>query len=380
MKSEDVVFFFGAGASAPFGIPTMRKFVTDFEEFLNENAEKIERDFYSDIKQTLKNKIHREVDLEAVFTVIDGISNYNDPEKLGMLALYFMTEQRKHFPTFENVETCKKLKLKFQDFVNKKCNIPNTFTEIAKVYRDFFNRFAIELGSYDLNGEFAYNSNWVIFTTNYDICLEYYWRQVANIGIDTNFMLDQRTGRSILRPKSILAEPNKMKLFKLHGSFNWLIDEKTHEVIEVTAKGNSLIGTSYAGELMVYPIAEKELYLEPYVSMLVRLNRELEKHPIWVVIGYSFNDPVIQEIFIKNWSPQKHSLILIHPEAREIGAKKLSDINITPIEKYFGLTDTQVEISGKRIDYRQVNHQIIHKLKENPKFGWNQDPVQVHVK
>ena len=82
--------------------------------------------------------------------------------------------------------------------------------------------------------------------------------------------------------------------------------------------------------------------------MLVRLNRELEKHPIWVVIGYSFNDPVIQDIFIKNWSPQKHNLILIHPEAGEIGAKKLSDINITPVEKYFGLTDTQVEISGKK--------------------------------
>ncbi len=40
MKSEDVVFFFGAGASAPFEIPTMRQFVTDFKGFLNENAEK----------------------------------------------------------------------------------------------------------------------------------------------------------------------------------------------------------------------------------------------------------------------------------------------------------------------------------------------------
>jgi hypothetical protein len=291
-----------------------------------------------------------------------------------------MAEQKKHFPTFEHVVTSKKLKLKFQDFINDKCNIPKTFIKIAKVYRDFFNRFAIELGSYDTSGEFAYNSNWVIFTTNYDICLEYYWRQVANVGIDTNFMLDQRTGKSILRPNSILAEPNKMKLFKLHGSFNWLIDEKTREVIEVTEKGNSLIGTSYAGELMVYPIAEKELYLEPYVSMLVRLNRELNKHPIWVVIGYSFNDPVIQEIFIKNWSPQKHSLILVHPEAGEVCTKKLSDIHATPIEKYFGLTDAQVEISGKKVDYRQVNHQIIHKLKENPKFSWNQDPVQVRVK
>ena len=47
----------------------------------------------------------------------------------------------------------------------------------------------------------------------------------------------------------------------------------------------------------MYPIAEKELYLEPYISMLVRLNRELKRKKVWLVIGYSFNDPVIQEIF-----------------------------------------------------------------------------------
>ena len=93
LGTEDVVFFFGAGASAPFGIPTMGQFVVDFEKFLNANAERKERELYSDIKQTLETKIHRNVDLEAVFTVIDGIIHYDDPEKLGMLALYFETDQ-----------------------------------------------------------------------------------------------------------------------------------------------------------------------------------------------------------------------------------------------------------------------------------------------
>jgi hypothetical protein len=97
LESNDVVFFFGAGASAPFGIPTMGQFVLDFEKFLNENADKKERDLYSDVKQTLETKIHRNADLEAIFTVIDGIINYDDPEKLGMLALYFETERKKQF-------------------------------------------------------------------------------------------------------------------------------------------------------------------------------------------------------------------------------------------------------------------------------------------
>jgi len=375
LESGDVVFFFGAGASSPFGIPTMEQFVVDFEEFLNENADKKERELYSDIKKTLETKIHRRVDLEAVFTVIDGIINYDNPEKLGMLALYFEIERRKQFPNKEHVRTCQKLKLKFQNFIKDKCDIPETFTKIEKVYKDFFNRIALELGSYARTENYAYNPSWNMFTTNYDTCLEYFWREIVQVNLDTNFMYDRIRKRDILRPNSILAEPSRViKLFKLHGSFNWLIDEQTGDVIEVTEKGSSLMGRSYTEELMLYPIAEKELYLEPYISMMVRLNRELKRKPVWIIIGYSFNDTVIQEIFHRNWSPSKH-LILVHPKATEILSKNLSGIDGDPLEKYFGLTEPESITGGKSADYRQVNHQLIHKLKDQPKFSWNQDPV-----
>jgi hypothetical protein len=371
LDSGNIVFFFGAGASAPFGIPTMKQFVNDFEEFLLENAEKKEREMYSDIKKTLENKTHRHVDLEAIFTVIDGIVNYDNPEKLGMLALYFESERKKHFPTTEHVETCNKLKAKFQNFIKEKCDIPGTFPKIEKVYSDFFNRIALELGTYDTRGKYVFNSNWNIFTTNYDVCLEYYWRTLIQINLDTAFMFDKRRSKCIMRPNSILANPpGVIKLFKLHGSINWMIDEKTGDVIEVSEKGHSLMGASYTGEMMLYPISEKELYLEPYISMLVRLNRELERKAIWIVIGYSFNNPVIQEIFRKNWSTNKH-LILIHPKANEIFNRQLKGIVGDSIEKYFGLTESSAITGDKMVDYRQLNHQLNHKLVDQPKYQWN---------
>ena len=374
LDSGNVVFFFGAGASAPFGIPTMKQFVNDFEELLFENAEKKEREMYSDIKKTLENKTHRHVDLEGIFTVIDGIINYDNPEKLGMLALYFESERKKHFPTAEHVETCNKLKVKFQNFIKEKCDIPGTFPKIEKVYGDFFNRIALELGNYDTHGKYFFNSNWNIFTTNYDVCLECFWRTIVQINLNTVFKHDPRRNKSIMDPYSILANTRgEIKLFKLHGSISWLIDEKTGDVIEVSEKGHSLMGTSYAGEMMLYPISEKELYLEPYISMLVKLNRELERKAIWIVIGYSFNDPVIQEIFRKNWSTNKH-LILIHPNANEIFNRQLKGIVGDSIEKYFGLTESLAITGDKRFDYRQVNHQLIHKLVEHPKYQWNQEP------
>jgi len=164
VTSSDIVFFFGAGASAPFGIPTMKQFVVEFEKYLNENAEKSERTLYSDIKTTLNEKLGKEVDLEGVFTVIDGIINYT-PERLGLLSLY-LTESRRNFP---NMEICKNLKEKFQKFVKEKCVIPaESYGKIQMVYQDFFNRIAVELGEKSSKRDYAWNTSWTIFTTNYD--------------------------------------------------------------------------------------------------------------------------------------------------------------------------------------------------------------------
>jgi hypothetical protein len=56
---------------------------------------------------------------------------------------------------------------KFQAFVKEKCEIPEeSFGRITQVYRDFFNRFSLELGGRIHHGrDCAWNSNWTIFTT-----------------------------------------------------------------------------------------------------------------------------------------------------------------------------------------------------------------------
>jgi hypothetical protein len=141
-------------------------------------------------------------------------------------------------------------------------------------------------------------------------------------------------------------------------------------------KGSSLIGRKYVGELMLYPIAEKQLYFEPYISMLVRLNRELERKNVWIVIGYSFNDLVIKSIFLKHSTEKKH-LILVHPNAEAILNQRLSGIKskISPIQQHFGLCEKKT-ISGLGSQtFSQVNHQIMHKLVDGePRFRWDQFP------
>jgi len=181
----------------------------------------------------------------------------------------------------------------------------------------------------------------------------------------------------ILDPEKLLMDEIGMQLFKLHGSVNWLIEKGSGRVIEVTERGRSLMGREYEGEMMIYPIAEKELYLDPYISMLLRLNRELEKKPVWVVIGYSFNDPIVREIFLRKSNKRKH-LILVHPKANDVFNQRLRSIKAQPslMKTWFGLSDEQVLVGeGKTEGYKKVNHQIIHLLKETPRFRWEDYPV-----
>jgi hypothetical protein len=371
ISSSEIVFFFGAGASAPFGIPTMKQFVTDFETLLAENASKDEQLTYRNIKEILEKRMKREVDLEAVFTVIDGILNYNI-ERLSLLSLYCATEFNP--PNAADIEICSLLKRRFQTFVKEKCVIPEeSFPKIAAVYHDFFNRFALELGGEVRHGaKYAYCQTWSIFTTNYDLCLESYWRGASGIGIDTGFEFNRQRNVNVLRAPRLLQENAGIQLFKLHGSVDWLIEKGTNDVLEVeTVKVQSHLGRKYEGEMMIYPIAEKELYADPYISMLLRLNRELERRSVWVVIGYSFNDPIIREVFIRRSSGNKR-LLLVHPDANSVWKNKVSLIKGTvhPIQRKFGLDDS----------YRQVNHQIIHNLKKDLEFGENDfpDPERGH--
>ena len=186
VNSSQVLFFFGAGASAPFGIPTMKQFVIDFEKQLEETASGEERKAYAKIKRTLQKRLNQPVDLEGIFTVIDGIINYH-PERLGLLPIYLATKIIP--PNADVVSICVSLKEKFQQFVKEKCAMPsNRLDQIKDVYHDLFNRFSIEFGGSQVHhGDCYWDSNWTIFTTNYDLCLEYYLREVAESGISTGF-------------------------------------------------------------------------------------------------------------------------------------------------------------------------------------------------
>jgi NAD-dependent SIR2 family protein deacetylase len=76
IDSYHISFFFGAGASAEFGIPTMKKLAEDYRMLLDhqENLTN-EQKVYNDIVENLKNDMGPDVDIEAVFLSLMACAN-----------------------------------------------------------------------------------------------------------------------------------------------------------------------------------------------------------------------------------------------------------------------------------------------------------------
>jgi hypothetical protein len=112
--------------------------------------------------------------------------------------------------------------------------------------------------------------------------------------------------------------------------------------------------------MMIYPLQQKELYFEPYITMFTQLNRELKARTNWVIIGYSFNDPVIQEVFIRN-SDKTKKIVLVHPFAPKIREEKLGSVsfeNFSTLNQNFG-----------EENYREVNLKLIRQFKRNTTYS-----------
>jgi hypothetical protein len=86
--SDDILFFFGAGTSAAFGIPTMSYITDAFRSEINSNGSSDERKVYDEILNLLQRDLGSDgADIEAVFSVIDGLKEYKI-ENIGELSLY----------------------------------------------------------------------------------------------------------------------------------------------------------------------------------------------------------------------------------------------------------------------------------------------------
>lgn len=135
-----------------------------------------------------------------------------------------------------------------------------------------------------------------IYTPNYDLAFEF---SLDKLGIEykdgfsgfVNRLFDPRT----------LQGKEKTGLIKIHGSVNWIVeDRKVKEVQPKFKEGKVIIDDTVP--VLIYPTSHKlyQTYSTPYSELMRHMLDEMETGKnVVIVLGYKYGDDHINEILLK---------------------------------------------------------------------------------
>ena len=261
--SEKVSFLIGAGFSAPFGVPTMGPFYSDFI------AEAQVR--YPHLASSLSRAIRKagdEPDLESLLSVLNaalGLESGLPKELLSDDILGWVSDAgtlRSHLLSYI-VERC-------ENFDR---------TRAAEVCAPLL----LGLGA----------SRAAIFSTNYDRVIEH---ACTSAGIQISDGFERTLGQAA---SPWCGEFDKGLLFaKLHGSVTWYEDRSQKEGYLRLDRGYALPGPDFhlsrggtdLSPLMIIPTLEKEVLKNPYSHLSHLFSARLSNTALLVVMGSSLRD------------------------------------------------------------------------------------------
>ncbi len=349
MPYPDTLLFLGAGASAPFGVPVMKRMVAELETdrmLLTES----ERSTLTQLSSVLKELYGEDYDLEKLLDVVHDLSDAAgiDPtlRALAPRALYrfrdvmmrtggsrdrIISESDQQFigsgRRYQELERAiteqiakwcyeleaQKARVAYRDLLTGLCDSPLTdgLDQRAPTSR---------LPSGGREGDIA---QVFIATTNYDEAVEM-TLAALEVTLETGFSLER--SRKVLRFNSSSKFDNgqEMSLAKLHGSVNWWRTTSGDVVrLELGKVGHTLLdGSKLQRREIRYPVATKNLGGLPYASLYTRFAEALQAARVWLVIGYSFGDPSIVQLFEELWTSEKR-LYILGPNSRGPAKRQL---------------------------------------------------------
>ena len=372
----DLVFF-GAGASEPFGIPTMEKMVKEFEEQIEEDKELLP--FYCEIKRKLIEGYKDSTDIESILSVLEGIIANKKPVELGHFIFYYIFDNRpsEQFPSDE-VKLAKKLRNKIHDYIKEVCNISNNDQEkiietYKQTYLPLFKHISEEKKDYD---GVALARKWKAYTTNYDDIFEDFWREFE---LPRDHFKRHKDSENYYFSVETLEEDSTF--CKLHGSLDWTKEVGKNRIVRKTDSKFKLLKT--ADDVMLFPIQRKDVYAHPWFTLFHDLKLGLSNKSKLYAIGYAFNDEFIKNAFQEalESDPDK-KLIIINPVAEQIKGEFpesiRKQIELLPIKfggKFFKL---QFEDHVKRVktidvrfdmknDQKNMSRSTLEFMRNQPK-------------
>lgn len=330
--SAKVIVLLGAGASVPFGIPDTRKLAEDVEQNLQPYSSRIR-----EIRDNVRNFGFTD-DIEAVLSVLDFWSN---PMRTIHETGPFFAETTNLDPShFRKKRRDARIALRIKEYIVRICfvNDPDVIERIEQLYGQFFQDISQEfnLPDCDPQGRLVCPAM-DVFTTNYDNVIEEYCRRSGVNLYDGyrelfrgNFVFDQDYYEKGL---------TSLRLYKLHGTVTYahLKTGGIDRVSFIPRRGRLVIGGQEAYPDLIYPGMHRYLAREPQLELLNLLKKRLLSAGTCIVIGYSFGDPNIRQVFT-DVSNRNNTLkiYLVSPRAnRIINEERLNSSQFVPVDKKF---------------------------------------------
>ncbi len=297
VKSNQICFFLGAGASVEAGVPDTYGLVREFrKEFSSNKPLSNTIDVIITILQKWRKaqRADQNIDVELLLETLEKLAK---PDQEALLQFYKISD----FALSGYQEKRPIIEL-LRDFIKSKAMVNRVEINYLAPLLEFIEQF----GSMD------------IFSVNYDTAIEQFasvYRKTYSDGFDSQW-----------NPNSFNKERTDIRLYKLHGSVTWYRTDDGEYVkvpVRVPTDTLRLITDEEASSLILYPM-RKWQYTEPLLELLVMLKKGLEGSACCVVVGYSFRDEHITRIF---WDAARNNpslhLILIGPRSEKVYEEKI---------------------------------------------------------
>ena len=333
------LLFLGAGASVPFGMPTTKEFKDKLlarPEFKDQGP--VEKLF--NIQEFKDHGIMKELlnvpDYKDIEHVLRGIKDIEDIGKCGKKFLNFLkTSDKQHLRLdfdrmLKKLDLCKKI---INKYVYEFYSFDKNEIEKIKTHYDSL-----------LKSIFADKIN--IVTTNYDQIIEEYARHTDGKSPCDGFKQDESINKNIFHQDNFDEnenDVNTINIYKLHGSLNWKkingniirqdIEEQNREESE---------------NILIYPTLDPKDGLdgEPFTTINNKFEEQMDITDVCVVVGYSFRDFHINDIFEKFVGSGKE-LIIISPTVES----DLQDVDFIS-DKNSALINTSAMDIGEGIELK----------------------------
>jgi len=290
VKTPKVALFLGAGASAPFGYPTTKQFLDNIQKKLKGNEAFLLADLM---------KVKGVSDIEHVLQILDA---------LPLLDKNFL----KVYKTFPNSINIARTSRKLDDFINLGLSLRE------KVYDEIFNEYELNpktrkdaCGAY--NSVFTFllgprqepNQSFIVFTSNYDRVIEDFCAN-SEYKLVNGFRHEPRARAYKWAPKLFeeAGDRNTIKLFKLHGSLNWL-RKHNGDIVEIQSEQRIRGRKQYKENVLVYPASKEKPDIEPFITLYDYFEKHLREADVLVSIGFSYRDEYLNEILNRNFGFKK---------------------------------------------------------------------------